>query len=271
LASVDLHLNWDSILAITKINGWRRFPERNGKETLVLQVVTFTSHLPSKHGCYPMRTSAITAAALVLSIMSGAVNANDDFSALLADLSFGDAPAVIEPTGESLTVVQEETLQDLMPLPGGLSMPGMLESTPDEQPSAAVAVNQPAPQVALMDPVPATVPMSKIDLDAAFAIQETASVPAQSVGHLMHANECESGACGGYEAEAYCRPRGMVNLPSSTFHQYFRSHPCYTNVWDGYGIYCGPHHKHLHGECDCFKKSGCGACGGHGQCDGCDR
>ena len=218
-----------------------------------------------------MRTSPITAAALALSIMGGTVNANDDFSALLADLSFGDTQSVNEPAGESLTIVQEETLQDLMPLPGGMSWPGMLESTPDDQPSATVAAAQPAPLVALMDPVPATVPAATIDLDAAFALQETASVTAQSVGHLTHANQCESGACGGRETEAYCRPRGMVNLPSSTFHQYFRSHPCYTNVWDGYGIHCGPHHKHLHGECDCFKQSGSGTCGGHGQCDGCDR
>jgi len=219
-----------------------------------------------------MRTSVITAAVLALSITASTVNANDDFSALLADLSFGDAPTVNEPSTESLTVVQEETLQDLMPLPAGLSMPGMLESSP--APEAAVAteaerVAQPAPQVALMDPVPDSVPMATIDLDAAISLQETASVPVQSVGHLMHGRECESCACVGCETEAYCRPRGVVNLPSSTFHQYFRSHPCYTNVWDGYGIYCGPHHKHLHGECDCFKHSGCGACDTHGKCDGC--
>ena len=94
----------------------------------------------------------------------GHSNANDDFSALLADLSFGDAPSLNRrPTGESLTVVQEETLQDLMPLPAGLSMPGMLESTPG--PAAVFtpagpqvvaqesSAEQPAPQVALMDPV----------------------------------------------------------------------------------------------------------------------
>lgn len=219
-----------------------------------------------------MRTSAITAAVLALSTIAGTVQANDDFSALLADLSFGGTQTVNEPATESLTVVQEETLQDLMPMPSGLSMPGMLESTPEPQSvSQNVAVVQPAPQVALMDPIPAKVPVSSIDLDAAFAVQEAVSVPVTTVGHLHRGTHCESPVCESCNTQAYCRPRGTVNLPSSTLHQYFRSHPCYTNVWDGYGIYCGSHHKHLHGECDCFKQSGHGACDNSGKCDSCGK
>jgi len=130
----------------------------------------------------------------------------------------------------------------------------------------------PAPKVALMDPIPAKSPEGAVDLEAAFTLQESVATPAASVGHVLHhGNQCETG----FEMGTVCRPRGMVRLPSSTFHQYFRSHPCYTNVWDGYGIYCGCHHKHLHGECDCFKQKGhgCGSCAGncdgHAKCDGC--
>lgn len=182
------------------------------------------------------------------------------------------------PAEESLTVVQEETLQDLLPLPAGMSMPGMLESAPG--PAAVFtpagpqvvaqesSAEQPAPQVALMDPIAAPVPVQRIDLDAAFALQDVAATSAKTVGH-HYSNGCETGDCGVSGHEVYCRPRGTVNLPSSTLREYFRSHPCYTNVWDGYGVHCGPHHKHLHGECDCFKHSGHGNCDCHGNCDSC--
>lgn len=225
-----------------------------------------------------MRTSAITAALLALSI-SGTVNANDDFDALLADLSFGDAAMAMEPTGESLTVVQEETLQDLMPLPSGFVMPGMLESTPESKPGNGISVSpdvdvantaEPAvPQVALMDPIPVRAPGGTIDFEDAFTIQESGKTTAAMVSHL-HGSHMASGDCGGcndFGHGAVCRPRNPVHLPSSTLYQYFRSHPCYTNVWDGYGIYCGSHHKHLHGECDCFKNKGHGCCGNQEKCD----
>ncbi len=218
-----------------------------------------------------MRTSAITAAVLALSIMAGTVNANDDFSALLADLSFGDAPSLSEPSTESLTVVQEETLQDLMPLPAGMSMPGMLESTPTAPECRCRRRHASARSSSRADGSRSCFGSSVRRLTWMPPLQsrKPRPYPPRRLAICMHGNNCETGACGGYETTAYCRPRGMVNLPSSTFHQYFRSHPCYTNVWDGYGIYCGSHHKHLHGECDCFKQSGCGACDGHGKCDGC--
>lgn len=64
-----------------------------------------------------------------------------------------------------------------------------------------------------------------------------------------------------------CLPRREVNLPQSTFHQYFRSNRCYTNIWDGYSKECGDSHKHIHGTCDCHVKKqrkSClaGRCGG---------
>ena len=248
-------------------------------ETMTLQVVALTSRLPSKHGCCIMRTSAITAAILALSI-TGTVNASDDFAALLADLSFGDVPTDVsvenEPVEESLTVVQEETLQDLMPMTTGLTMPGMLESSPEassEKVARVEPAEQPGPQVALMDPIPADVPVKTIDFAAAFALEAPAETPATSVGHPLLGGNCDSGHCGGdmgFDHGRICRPRTPVRLPSSCFHQYWRSHPCYTNVWDGYGIYCGSHHKHLHGECDCFNKSGHGICNGGTNCDTCE-
>ena len=226
-----------------------------------------------------MRTPAITAAILALSI-TGTVNASDDFAALLADLSFGDVPTEVsvenEPAEESLTVVQEETLQDLMPMPTGLTMPGMLESSPEsstEEVARDEPAVQPVPQVALMDPIPANVPVETIDFAAAFALEAPAATPATSVGHPLLGGNCDSGHCGGdmgFGHGRICRPRTPVRLPSSCFHQYWRSHPCYTNVWDGYGIYCGSHHKHLHGECDCFNKSGHGICNGGANCDTCE-
>lgn len=222
-----------------------------------------------------MRTSAITAAVLALSVTAGALYANDDFSALLADLSFGDAPTLDSPPGESLTVVQEQTLQDLEPVPVGLMMPGMLESTPHvgsnpgPQDSDLAAIQSPVPQVALMDPVPTQVQTPVIDFDAAFVLQEVPPVPVRTVGH--HGNQGDCNDCGTQGMMVgVCRPRNPVQLPASTLYQYFRSHPCYTNVWDGYGINCGSHHKHLHGECDCFKNSGHGDCC-DSKCDSCDK
>ena len=93
---------------------------------------------------------------------------------------------------------------------------------------------------------------------------------------------CSSGQCGGgkHSAPKRCVARKPVNLPSSSFRQYFRSNACYTNVWDGYSRECGKNHDCLHGDCDCHSKKqrGCLARGGvtlpprpscHG-CGGCD-
>ena len=73
-----------------------------------------------------MRTSAFSAAILTLATFASSVSANDDFSALLADLSFGDAPSLSEP----LAVAEEDTVADLKPVPTGITMPGMVEMTP---------------------------------------------------------------------------------------------------------------------------------------------
>jgi hypothetical protein len=230
-----------------------------------------------------MRKSALSAAILALSI-AVPLYAHDDFDALLADLSFGEVTPQNGPAKESLKVIEDETLRDLFPMPAGMSTPGMLESSPDPESvvsSASTIAREPqvmpapAPQVALMDPIVNEVPVKTIDFGTAFTLDSGLSAPVTTVGHhpqqACETGDCASGNCGdGYHhaGSGVCRPRGTVNLPSSTLYEYFRSHPCYTNVWDGYGIYCGSHHKHLHGECDCFKNSGRGCSNGK-NCDTC--
>ena len=208
-----------------------------------------------------MRISALTASVFALTTLANYVSANDDFSALLADLSFGDAPTLEKP----LEKVEEIRVAELKPVPTGLSMPAMVESTP---PSQVVPLTPAAPpKVALQDPIPESEPTLQIDLEAAFALQDVGlsdpAVKAKPVGFGQP--NCLGDAC---DQGVVCRPHTPANLPTSTILQYFRSHPCYSNVWDGYRYDCGPHHKHLHGECDCFngKHSGCGTCD-----SGCDR
>jgi len=214
-----------------------------------------------------MRTSAITAAILAIATLTTSLSAQDDFSALLADLSFGDAPS----RHEHLAVVEQEPAEDLKPISTGFTMPGMLESAPQVAPGI--------PQVALQDPIPATTPKpsDQIDLDAAFDLQDQQTTKTEVVGHIH--NRCD--AVPNCDSVITCTPHVAPVLPSSTFMQYFRSNKCYTHVWDGYHQNCGKNHKHLHGECDCFKNGskqrGCNGssirgCNDCVSCDGgCDR
>jgi hypothetical protein len=230
-----------------------------------------------------MRTSAITAI-LALSTLTTTLYASDDFSALLADLSFGDAPSLNQP----LSVVKEQPAAQLMPVPTGIVMPEMVEST---QPVQSVPVESApvqsapvesvqAPQVALQDPVASDPePSTQVDLEAAFALQDlqtvTTQVPSQTVGYIP--SSCHSQDC---DSVITCRPHNKAILPSSTLYQYFRSNACNTNVWDGYRQKCCSSHAHTMGECDCFTKSSKGhsclskGCNGNdcARCDaGCDR
>ena len=125
---------------------------------------------------------------------------------------------------------------------------------------------EPEPKAVLAEPVPVTVPLMEIDpLKAADAdlpsVVSIQPVETKSVGHRHHNSACEPYR---YERGIVCMPRVSPNLPTSTFLQYFRGNPCYTNVWDGYRYDCGSHHAHIHGECDCFKRgnSGCESCDG---------
>ena len=225
-----------------------------------------------------MRTSAITAI-LALSTLTSTLSASDDFSALLADLSFGDAPSLNQPLA-----VAGETVAELQPVPTGIVMPEMVESTPPAQSTpieTGLVESDPvepvqSPQVALQDPIATDPqPSDRVDLEEAFAMQGMQTVktevPLQTVGHIN--GHCESQVC---DSVITCRPRTKPNLPSSTFYQYFRSNACNTNVWDGYQQKCCGSQKHTLGECDCFSKSGKSClskgCNDCASCDtGCDR
>ncbi len=222
-----------------------------------------------------MRTSAFTAAILTLSTIATSVSANEDFSALLADLSFGDAPTLNEP----LAVAEEDTIANLKPVPTGITMPEMVESTPSSS-SQHPRMTRPSPQPCrkrkrrlrslckILFPRRRPTFRNRSTLTPPLHLQDVqptvTAVPSQAVSHIF--DSCTSEGC---DAGIVCRPRTTPNLPKSTLLQYFRSNACYTNVWDGYNQDCGSHHKHLHGECDCFNKSGKHGCG-HGGCESCD-
>jgi hypothetical protein len=182
-----------------------------------------------------MRKSAIALAIFATLSTVTAAQADDDFSALLADIHFGDSPSFSEtltPVSQPQQPLQQLTMPELTT--PELTMPEISE-----------------PRVTLQDPVsaqPAPV-ADKFDLDSAFALQDTkAGVQATAVGHPFHFGHEDS--C---DSEPVCTPRTVPNLPNSTFYQYFRSNKCNTNVWDGYRQHCRSANKHINGTCDCFE------------------
>ncbi len=178
-----------------------------------------------------MRKSAL--AILIFATLSPSLVAwADDFSALLADLSFGDAPAA----SQTLTPASEVPLVSLQ-----------------------YPISEPAEPLA-----------DQFDLESAFALQESKSgVPAQTVGHLMpHADPC---GCDAPEPEFTCTPHTPASLPTSSFYQYFRSSKCNTHVWDGYRQGCRSSNAHVNGTCDCFKDKDCqSGCGEIVECGDCN-
>ena len=208
-----------------------------------------------------MRNSALTL--LVLALLANTVSANDEIKRLLADLSFGDVMSADDKisTSDQVEPVAVERVKS-EPVAVGMKTPVLPEvltvvsviALPPEQTVKAV----------LKDPIPDSMPLAEVNL-----IDVTNALPAQivtiqpreakSVGHRLQKQACETHA---YQTGVVCRPWVSPNLPTSTFLQYFRGNPCYSNVWDGYGYECGPQHAHLHGECDCFKgkNAGCESC-----------
>ena len=200
-----------------------------------------------------MRISALSIAIVVATTIVNAAAAKDDFSDLLAGLSYGQST----PISNSVPGYVDRHVDELLPAPSGFVMPNDQEVL--------------APQALLSGPVVSDPPHADfVDLDAAFAMQqlETAgrgvAVNAVGFGHSrLHdgcGGGCDSGGCdglgsGGCESCGPCVPHNPVNLPSSTFLQYFRSNKCHTNVWDGYQQACGCAHKHVTGQCDCMEKS----------------
>ncbi|MDE0862488.1 MAG: hypothetical protein OSA98_01790 [Rubripirellula sp.] len=228
-----------------------------------------------------MRNSALTL--LVLALLANTVSANDEIKRLLADLSFGDVmsaddklstsdqvePVAVEPVAVEPVAVEPVAVEPFAvervksePVAVGMKMP-VLPEVLTVVPVIALPPEQTVKAV-LKDPIPDSMPLAEVNL-----IDVTNALPAQivtiqpreakSVGHRLQNQACETHA---YQTGVVCRPRVSPNLPTSTFLQYFRGNPCYSNAWDGYGYECGPQHAHLHGECDCFKgkNAGCESC-----------
>lgn len=213
-----------------------------------------------------MRIQAFTL--LVLASLLTSVSANDEIKRLVADLSFGDAMMADSPTSDSVPVpttlltAKPQDIENVVPvvdfseLPAlsGLVAKGPNLSPPPESASKAVLKN-PVPNAVS----PTNVGMVDGSTSSPPKVVMVHPVENKSVGHHHHRQASEPR---GYETVVVCRPRIASNLPTSTFLQYFRGSPCYSNVWDGYRYECGTPHTHLHGECDCFKgkSSGCESC-----------
>ena len=186
-----------------------------------------------------MRKTAFTLTVLAVSAITQYTYA-DDFSALLADLSFGNLPSLNQP----LSVAEEKPEAHLKPAPT------MVKAGPSK-----VALQSPIAAKPLANPSIS----NEINFGDVFATQE---VPSQTVGHLLHHNHgCDSAGCA-QETVINCSPHVKPILPSSTAYQYFRTSKCNTHVWDGYQRKCRSANKHVNGTCDCFKdKHGCDPCG----------
>jgi hypothetical protein len=103
-----------------------------------------------------------------------------------------------------------------------------------------------------------SLPRMQFNLTAAKAVQiSETGAPIQQVGCLTggcgRSNDCD---CNASSAET-CTPRRDVQLPTSTFYEYFTSDRCNTGLWDNYSRKCSPlttGNRGCLGGCD----SGCG-------------
>lgn len=208
-----------------------------------------------------MRFSALSIAIILSATIAHQAAANDDFSDVLADLPFA-GPSVVPGYAQA-------PVEELLPAPTGFVLP-------------ASGTFQ-APHASLQRPVAiATEAVDQVDMHAAFAAQEmfgsTISANTVGFGHHRLAAGCGGSSCdggcdsgcghGGCDSCQSCVAHDDVQLPSSTFLQYFRSNKCNTHVWDGYQQECGFAHKHVMGECDCAAKSrrGCRLGSAFGSC-----
>ncbi|MEM1069792.1 MAG: hypothetical protein AAGI63_12905 [Planctomycetota bacterium] len=189
-----------------------------------------------------MRTSAFAVAIVAASTLISAVQADDDFSALLADLTFTDAPAAAKPS----SVAAQEVKSDLKPIPRielPAAKPDLVADLDGFEMIESDQLATLAPEVSLQSPIPAKA-APQVDLDAAFALQDpaplatstpapfvaasesapaplfnapqavpapvpAARVPSQVVGHQMHpmASNCQGGCSGG------CEPMHATSAP----------------------------------------------------------
>lgn len=223
-----------------------------------------------------MRIKALSL--LIAASLVSVSSANDEITRLLADLSFGDAVTVDEsaavseeasqPVDEAVDGDKAVDVEEAVDTEDEVELP---EIKSDEQFSELVASGpglqlpaEPAPKAVLNEPVAESVPQQNVDSPEVMNRQplEVALQPVEttSVGHREYRKDC---APQHYQAEIICQPRYTPNLPTSTFLQYFRGNPCYSNVWAGYRYDCGPQNAHMHGACGCLQ-------GKNNDCAGCD-
>ncbi len=254
-----------------------------------------------------MRTIAISGAVCGLVLAVTGVSVGGDFDALLADLTFGDAPSV------TLDVAVEEHTETLQPAPDD----GFLMPVPDKTaatPAAApiVALTQPiespefdSPELIETPPAieapefaeiaPPVTEEADVDFEQVFTNQDAeptdaalAPIPVETpAGEPAPAEPmpvpvvnpapvapiaggCNRGCNTGCDEAITCVPHDKVVLPNSTLRQYFRSNKCYVHVWDGYRQKCGSSHDHLMGNCDCFDPNRKGCLGVEKNCESCD-
>lgn len=229
-----------------------------------------------------MRLKALSL--LIAASLVSVSHANDEITRLLADLSFGDAVTVDEsvavseeasqPIDAAVDVDKAVDVEEAADTEDEVELP---EIKSDEQfsqlpefselvasgPGLQLPV-EPAPKAVLNEPVAESEPQQDVDSPEVMNRQplEVALQPVEttSVGHREYRKDC---APQPYQAEIICQPRYTPNLPTSTFLQYFRGNPCYSNVWAGYRYDCGPQHAHMHGACGCLQ-------GKNNDCAGCD-
>lgn len=202
--------------------------------------------------CNPRSLCPLVGLGLVLSaiIAPQAAPAGDDFSALLEDLSFA-GPQRSRPAASAFAAAPRQQAPATFH-PTAAAVDHGITLPPAATLSAPIAGDRPE--------------TAKFDMAAAVAVQQMelglAAAPAQTVGCIKHEmNGCDGCADCGCQTEApVCIPRRPVQLPTSTFLEYFSSDPCHTGVWDGYQRGC----SRLYEGCEpCKKKGGCagGGCG----------
>ena len=211
-----------------------------------------------------MQICTIKATLFAFLFSLGTSYAEDINVSVLEDLSFGGSADQDERSEETLSIVKEVQLDALTPVVDSSVVFDVRENrgvisvlTPRDQ-----AIIERTPRVELMQPLPIPVPRIVPTQTKSVLPESAEPVTASVVGYRHNHDVCAEVPVVEYP-EIYCRTREAVQLPTSSFYEYFRSHPCYTNVWEGYGIHCGSHHKHLHGECECFKNSSTGNCDCH--------
>lgn len=198
---------------------------------------------------------ALLAMVAALFTVSGNASADQNFNALLADVSFGQnatSPAVKltgKPTAPTPLVMPQVTGTEDLPVP-----------------PAPAAVAEPALQGAPAAPVAAASQPHAQPSPAAVAPGMPLHVsPAPYTDACSACNPCKKKHFESCFGEARCQPYTPPQIPVSTFYQYWRTNSCNVNVWNGFRNRC-----HTTIDLSIDKKSHCDSCRGCGGCEAID-